>query len=63
MQYDGDFDHEALYNNIVALFELRPDHPWVHETYVWWDKYVRTFSRVIANVRDSPGRFPDLGIV
>jgi hypothetical protein len=42
-QYDRDFDHEGLYNNIVALFKSKPDHPWVHETYAWWDKYVTIF--------------------
>jgi hypothetical protein len=27
----------------VALFKSKPDHPWVHETYAWWDKYVTIF--------------------
>lgn len=42
-QYDRDFDHKGLYNNIVVLFESKPDHPWVHEIYEWWDKYVTIF--------------------
>jgi hypothetical protein len=42
-QYDGNYNHEALFNNIVKLFESALDHPWVVEMLAWWDKYVRFF--------------------
>ena len=61
-QYDGDFDHKGLYNdNIVALFESKLDHPWVHEIYAWLDKYVIHYSdHVVADVNDSSRLVPVL---
>jgi hypothetical protein len=35
---DGNFDLLSFYENIVALFEKKPDHPWVIDTLTWWDK-------------------------
>ena len=37
-RFDAGFDLEAFYSNIVSLFEIDPDAPWVSETLAWWDK-------------------------
>jgi hypothetical protein len=45
-RYDGNFDHDAFYKNIVKLFERKPDHRWVRETLAWWNRYVSTFALI-----------------
>jgi hypothetical protein len=41
--YDGNFDQEAFFKNIVKLFETNPGHCGVKETLVWWNQYVCLF--------------------
>jgi hypothetical protein len=38
-RYDDNFNHEAFYKNIVALFEHDPNALWVTETLDWWNRY------------------------
>jgi hypothetical protein len=48
-RYDGNFDHEAFYNNIVNLFERKPNHRWVREALAWWNKYVMLLASSRSN--------------
>jgi hypothetical protein len=57
-QYDGNFNHEAFFNNIAKLFESAPGHPWILETLASWDKYVHCSSVTFCHL----GRFLDYDI-
>lgn len=37
--YDNLFSLQRFYDNIIALFELDPQDPWVIDTLEWWDGY------------------------
>jgi len=37
-KYDGTFNMQKFFNNIVLLFEANPKDPWCIETLSWWNK-------------------------